>query len=418
MRSWHALIAPLAPLMVGVSVSLSACVSAQAESLQLSGFGSLSAYRGDDAVVGVRPGDRVKNFSQDGQWRWDGDSVLGLQAGWQLSEQLELVWQVQLRDDLVGGLSARTEWAYIGWRHSADWSVRLGRQPLPIYINSETLRVGFAHTAVRPMAAVYGLNGSEPVDGINISWSQPAFEGNLSLDLGAGSNSVSLPRGRVDTQALLASAVRWQQGGLSLRLGVAAYRFDLHDDALDAQFDALMRPGSPCANCASALPDRARTRDVEGRLINLGMNWDSGDWTLTAEATRRGGNSVFSAEVEAWYALVSRRFGALTPYASIGASRFKEAALGLQATAGSSLATVQGIAGLDRRLQSPWDRRIELAGLRWDVHEKAALKLQYERWTATRDSSTPRDGEIHLPSGSPAWDGRVQMLTVSLDFVF
>lgn len=409
MRRWHALLTPLVMMTMG---------SAYAEGLEFGGFGSLSAYRGDQNVVAVRPGERVKNASQDGQWRWDGDTVLGAQVGWQMLEQLELVWQVQVRDDLVDRFSPSTEWAYLGWRPNANWSVRLGRQPLPIFLHSETRRVGFAHTEARPMPAIYGLNGSEPVDGINASWSNPVLGGNITLDLGAGSNSVSLPRGRVDTKSLLASTVRWQREGLSLRMGLASYRFDLHEASLEAQFEALQQPGSPCSNCASVLPERARTRDVDGHLINIGLNWEAGDWTLTAEAMQRGGNSVFSAEIGAWYALVARRFGQLTPYFSVGASRFSEAPLGLQAQAGSGPATVQAIEGLDRRLQNPWGRRIELLGLRWDFDEKAALKFQYEHWTATQDSHTPRDGEIVLTAGSPAWDGKAQMLTVSLDFVF
>lgn len=388
------------------------------QGLQVGGFGSISAYRGDDAGVAVRPGERVKSASRNGQWRADGDSVLGAQARWQMQEQLEWVWQVQLRDDLVGGVKPRTEWAYLGWRPSNPWSLRLGRQPLPIYLNSEISRVGFAQTTVRPMSSVYGLSGNEPVDGLNVSHSSEALGGTLTVDLGAGKNSVTLPRGRVDTEALLAGAIRWHKEGLSLRLGMAAYRFDLMDPVLQAQLESLQQSGSPCSNCASVLPDRARTQGVQGRLINLGLVWESGDWTLMAEATRRGGNSIFSAEVKAWYALLSRRFGALTPYISLGNTDFSERQLGLQAAPGSSAGSAQALALLDRSLQRPWDRRIEMAGLRWDWAESAALKLQYERWTATQDRCTPRSGEVQLTPDMPPWDGQVNLITVSLDFVF
>lgn len=397
---------------------LAAAQGALAEGLLLSGFGSLSSYRGNEALVAVRPAERVKNSSRDGEWRWDGESVLGIQLRWEANKQVELVWQMQARDDLVDRYRPRNEWAYAAWRPTPDWSLRLGRQPLPVYLHSETTRVGYAHTAVRPMSSVYGLNGSEPIDGVNLSWSRELLGGNISLDVGSGKNSTTVPRGRVDTRSASTAALRWQREGLSLRLGVAGFRFDLFDAALDAQFAALSQPGSTCSNCASLLQQRAGTRNVGGGLLNLGLIWERDDWMLTAEATRRGGDSVFLPETTAWYAQISRRFGTFTPYAAIGASRFNEPPLGLQAVAGAPASVSLSLEQLDRVLRRPFGRRIALAGLRWDVYEQAALKLQYERWTASQDSNTPRNGEIVLLAGTPAWNGRASLLTLSLDFVF
>lgn len=394
------------------------CGSALADGVQLEGFGTLSAYRNDDAVAAARPGERVKQASQDGRWRADGDTVLGLQLRWQSSDTLEWVWQVQARDELTRGYRPNTEWAYLGWQLDPEWTLRIGRQPLPIFLSSESTRVGFAHTSVRPMSAVYGLNSSEPVDGINASWSGTALGGNLSWDLGAGRNSLTVPRGRVDTQALLASTLRWQREGLSLRLGVAAFRFDLISPSLETQLQALTNSQQVCANCSEVLPRRARTSGVEGRLFNLALVWEHEEWTLTAEAMRRRGNSVFNPEVHAWYALLSRRYGQWTPYVAVGQSEFTERPLGLQAATGSPESSVQSLVDLGLSLQRPWGRRIELLGLRWDCFEKLALKLQVERWTTTGDRSTPRDGEIRLLPNSAPWDGRLNMLTVSADFVF
>ena len=217
------------------------------------------------------------------------------------------------------------------------------------------------------------------------------------------------------------AALRWRRDGLSLRLGASTFRFDLLESTLAGQFASLSQPGSVCGNCASVLPERARMSDVRGRLFTAGLTWERGDWTLTAEATRRGGDSVFSAEVSAWYAQLARRIGGLTPYVAIGQSRFLEPPLGLQATPGASAAAAEALAVLDRNLQSPFDRRVLLAGLRWDLAEQVAMKLQYDHWRATRDRSTPRSGEISLPAlppGTPGWDGSVGLLSLSLDFVF
>lgn len=392
-----------------------------AEGLQLAGFGTVSAYRGDDPIATVKPGDRVKNGSLGGQWRWDGDSVLGLQLRWDIHEQLELVWQLQAHDDLVRRYRPDTEWAYIGWHPHPEWTVRLGRQPLPVFLSSETTRVGYAQAAIRPMPAVYGLNGADPTDAVNINWRGDGLGGQLSLDLAAGRNSVDLPRGRVNTTSATVASLTWRRDGLSLRLGASAFRFDLIESKLAGQFASLGQPGSICSNCASVLPERARMSGVQGRLLAAGLIWERDEWTLTAEALRRGGDSVFSAEVSAWYAQLARRMGRLTPYVAIGQSRLHEPPLGLQATPGAAADSAEALAALERNLLRPIDRRVLLAGLRWDVAEQIALKLQYDRWTATRDRSTPRSGEISLPAlpaGSPGWDGHIGLLSLSLDFVF
>jgi hypothetical protein len=408
--------------LAGLCISMATAMPACAEgSLRLAGFGTVSAYRGDDPIATIKPGNRVKNGSLDGQWRWDGDSVLGLQLRADIQEQLEVVWQLQARDDLVRRYRPHTEWAYLGWRPHPEWTVRLGRQPLPVFLSSETTRVGYAQVAIRPMPAVYGLNSADPTDAVNLSWSGDGLGGQLSLDLAAGGNKVDLPRGRVSTKAATVAALRWRKDGLSLRLGAAGFRFDLIESTLAGQLASLSQPGSICSNCASVLPERARMHGVRGRLFTAGLIWEHGAWTLTAEAMRRGGDSVFSAEVSAWYAQLARRLGGVTPYAAIGESRFHEATLGLQAAPGASAAAVTALAQLDSNLQSPFDRRVLLAGLRWDIAEQMALKLQYDHWRATRDRSTPRSGEINLPAlpaGSPGWDGRIGLLSLSLDFVF
>lgn len=385
--------------------------------LQLAGYGSVAVYRGDDAVVGVAPGTRNPRHSLNGEWRADGDSVLGLQLRWPASDTLEAVWQLQASDELVRNFRPSTQWLYLGWQFSPSWRLRLGRQPLPLLLASENTKVGYAHTAVRPMPTVYSLNGAYPTDALTLSWTAPAWGGNLLLDLATGRNTLTLTRGRIDVKSSHMAALRWQREHLALRLGVADFRFNIEDSGLARELDALSQTGSVCGNCAAKLSDRAPARDIQGALLTLALVWTPGPYEFTGEFTRRGGNSVFSPEASGWYVQLARRQGDWTPYGAVGETRFHERALGLQARPGTPPAVQNSLDLLDRSLQSPFDRRILLAGLRWDFAEGMALKLQAERWSALRDRSTPRGGDISLAPGQN-WDGRVQLLSASLDFVF
>lgn len=407
---------------LGLAVLLlcSGIVSASARelpSLQVAGFGSLAAYRGDDAAVAVSPGTRNTRHSQSGQWRADGDTVLGLQLRLPATETTEAVWQVQASDELGQRFRPVTQWLYLGWQLHPAWRLRVGRQPLPLLLASENARVGYAHTSLRPMPSVYSLNGAHPTDALTLSWAGQAWGGNLLLDLASGRNRITLTRGRIDVRASHMAALRWQRGALALRVGAADFHFDLHDSSLARELATLTQAGSVCGNCADRLAARASSRNVHGALATLAVVWTPGPYNVTAELTRRGGNSVFSPEATGWYAQLSRRHGDWTPYAAVGETRFHEGPLNLQALPGAPAGAQAQLDQLDRSLQSPFDRRILLAGLRWELSDGVALKAQAERWTALRDRSTPRDGDIRLAPG-PAWDGRVHLLSMSLDFVF
>jgi hypothetical protein len=404
-------------LAIGLGAALASAQALDLPHVEVAGFGSLAAYQGDDPVAAVSPGTRNPRHSRDGRWRADGDSVLGLQMRLPANDSTEAVWQLQASDELGRRFRPTTHWLYVGWQLSPDWRLRVGRQPLPLLLASENAKVGYAHTAMRPMPAVYSLNGNNPTDALTLSWAGQAGGGNLLLDLASGRNHITLTRGRIDVRASHMAALRWQRGTLALRAGAASFRFNVEDSALARDLATLTQPQSGCSNCAQRLAERAATRDVRGGLATLALVWIPGPYNVTAELTRRGGNSVFSPEATGWYAQLAKRHGDWTPYAAVGETRFHETPLQLQATAGAAASLQPRLDLLDRSLQSPFDRRILLAGLRWDLLDGVALKAQAEHWTALRDSSTPRGGDIELGPGQ-AWDGRVRMLSFSLDFVF
>ena len=109
-----------------------------------SGFGTLSTYRHDAGGVRVRPDSLVARAAEPGEWRWDGDSRLGLQARWRADERLEFVTQVEASDEDERRWSPRLAWAFVAWEAMPGLSLRLGRQVLPTLRHSETRNIGFA----------------------------------------------------------------------------------------------------------------------------------------------------------------------------------------------------------------------------------------------------------------------------------
>lgn len=403
-------------LMAGVLALLA--TAGHAGDLELSGFGTLSAYRADSAEVGVRPLTRLSAYSQDGNWRTDGDSVLGLQARLGLPADWELVWQVQSRDDLQRRYRPSTEWLYVGRQFGPAWTLRVGRQPLPVMHDSENSAVGFARPTVRPMSAVYILNPVSPIDGVAANWRGNLADGDLSLDLGAGRFTARLANGQAKGRSSSVAALTWSRDGLSLRAMLSTSVFDLRGVDPLAALAPWLQPDSPCQNCARLLPALLETNGIRTDLLAFGGTWEGGPWQLKAEYLHRRSNALSAPSTAGWYALLSYRHRGLTPFVGIGMTRYLDAPPGLQAGPTASPAAVAELARLDTALSSPFDRRVLQAGLRWDLGEQLALKVQLDRWTATRDTVTPRNSEIVLLPGTLGWNGRVQLTTVSLDFVF
>jgi hypothetical protein len=240
----------------------------------------------------------------------------------------------------------------------------------------------------------------------------------LTVDLGGGHFNAKADVGRAPGNVASLYA-RWQSGALTLRAGVSPTRLDLLNSTLSAQLAPLRAPGGPCANCDAVFSERLQTENINVRLYNIGLSWHlGGGWNLDGEAVRRTSSSLVTASADGWYALLSRRVGLLTPYVAYGETRYRDRPLGLKASSGAPPQVAASLAALDQRLQQPIDRSIATLGLRWFMHEQASLKLQLERWQATRDTRTPRSYEILLPAGSQNWSGRVHMLSANLDFVF
>ncbi|WP_457425448.1 hypothetical protein [Roseateles sp. P5_E7] len=403
---------------IAASCLLLASTLATAGDVEFSGFGTLSAYRGDDETVAVRPRRFVVESSRGGDWRWDGDSVLGAQARWLISDSVQAVWQLQAADEVDRRWLPRTEWLYLGWTLSPAWSLRVGRQPQPLQQHSETRSVGLARVTVRPVATVYELISNNPVDGATLSWNGDVAGGSLFVDVAWGRFDIRSNSGRAVGRSLSSLAARWQVGPATLRAGFSRGGLDLLNSSLEALGTSLRQPGGPCPNCEAVFGDRVKTRDIAVDRITVGQTWAWGPWTLDMEYLRRNSNSVVTASVDGWYALLSHRTGALTPFVAYGRTRYREAPLGLQVATGTPPEVAASITALDNRFQARQDRQIALLGLRWDLHERAALKLQLEHWRSTRDTLTPRNDEILFSGGATGWDGRVNLLSASLDFVF
>lgn len=419
---------PRHPRLAAMLALLSWCAPALALELpdwfKVDGFGTLGTYRADDDIASVRADARTPTPSRR-QWRTDGDSLLGLQLQLSPSDSLSAVAQILSKDDIQGRMRPRVEWLYAAWDMHPQLQLKLGRTALPLYLNSDSRHLGYAQTSVRPVNTVYQLNPITHVDGVNLLARGRAAQGEWTLESALGRAQVGVAAGHINAPRVAALSSTWRRSRWMLRLAHAAIRLDAEQPLQQRVLSELASGATQCSNCAEAISQRAPMQGIQVHSTAGAAVYDTGVWALQLEATQRRSNSVMIPDVHAWYLQASVRLGAVTPYAVMGQLRFTEPALGLQSLPGATAAMVAANAAYDRFLQSANDRKIWQLGLRWDWRENLALKLQLEQFHHTRETRLGLINVVSYPFAPPlgsysgaAWDGRVQVLSVNLDFVF
>lgn len=414
-----------------------ACAQAQelagAPSLRLSGFGTLGLTKAD-----APPGwGFLREFTQpanDGGLRADIDSRLGLQANLALSERVEAIAQVVVKDRVRGAKASDSiEWAFVAWRPDAQTTLRVGRLTPNVYFGADLRNVGFAYVPLRPPLEFYGVLPLQWVDGADLerTWTSGdtrwqarltgGFNSRLSVERVTGSGPVPY----TFDSAVAASLTRLQ-AGLALKATLARVTIEPGFSATRAQSVQALRdvaalPVPSVAAEAAALADSLVLSRGVVTFAALGADYMLGSWRLVAEGARLGGDFGFM-NGSYGYALASRQFGALTPYAMAGRARARGRPMALPrwqgalspliGPAAAAQAQALGAAVVERSVNgSRFDQSSLALGLRWDLHPQMALKTQWERVRVR-------------PNGSGLWanattQGAVSHVgSVALDFVF
>jgi hypothetical protein len=173
-------------------------------------------------------------------------------------------------------------------------------------------------------------------------------------------------------------------------------------------------PSAFCGACSA----EANALDLDGPVVknfNVGVQFDDGSNFLATEygSTRSGGSYVVPARHGA-YATYGRRFGSFMPYATLAMQRRDEVLRSDAIPAAGPLAGLN--AGVNATLAAgATDQDSYSLGVRYEVPsfsivKGALVKLQFDHIDA--------DGRGNLNNVQPGFDGKVNMLSASFDFIF
>ena len=391
----------------------------EAPSIKFSGYGTLGVAHSDDRQAEYL----VDEFKPNGpgytrSWSPDVDRRLGLQLSAQLTSSVSAVVQVLAQQDENDSYRPELEWANVRWQPTPEFSIRAGRIVLPVFMVTDTRRVGYANPWVRPPVEMYAMVPVTHNDGVDASYRLELASAANTFQLTAGTWKHDFPTatgyggGTAKARDILEFIDTYEQGPLTLRASVGQAHLEI------PQFSAYGDAFRAFGPAGEALADRYVPPKMHLTYVGLGATYDPGRWFAMAEWGRFDTRSLLGTKV-AWYASAGYRVGKFTPYVTYARASADSATsdpgiplAGLPAPVAAGAAALN--AALNQTLNLLPRQHTISVGARWDIAKNAAIKMQYDRVDLDA-GSTGTFGNIQ-PGFQPG--GRVGIFSAVVDFVF
>jgi len=394
------------------------------------GFGTLGAvYSDEDQADFVSSWLLQPNGAgHTSEWNAGIDTKLGGQLDIQFNNAFSAVLQVVVQRQEDNAWTPEIEWANIKYQFNDELSLRLGRTVLPTFMVSDTRLVGYANPWIRGPQEFYQLNPLTNLDGLDLTYSQEFDNGRNTVQLNLGQSDRDIVQdGEIRARNGLVISNTFEYDFATLRLMYMRANLDLSIEQADALTGAYATLGNVLslipgqennAAQAKAISTRYLVEDARVELYSVGVKLEPGNWLLMGEWGYVSETGAL-AEVQAGYTTIAYHFHSLMPFltlAEVNGDTPDEPGLSTTGMPPSLVSTVDQMnQGLNALLsQTSAAQKSITAGIRWDFHPSAALKLQYQHIDID-NKSAGRLGNIQ-PGFTPG--GSVNVFSTAIDFVF
>ena len=384
----------------------------ESDVLKFNGFGTLGLVHSDnDKADFVTTLVQSRGAGYTRSWSPVVDSRLGMQLSFVPNQKFSAVFQAiaEQRDD--GVVRPEVEWAYLQYALTSDMTIRVGRTVLPIYLNSQHRKVGYANVWVRPPVEFYVVPFNTG-DGIDITYNRHFGELNYTFQ-GVVSQYDQEQGGGYSTEFRdgLTIANTFQYGAATFRL--AYIRSVLTTKEINEFFDVFRIFGPE----GVAIADKY---DIDGKrvqIITVGGSYDPGTWFVTGEWNKSQSRTSLG-DTTAWYVSGGYRWGSVTPYLTYSQTRSVDSdqndGLNLSSIPPPLIGLASGLNGVLSTLIRPVDQKTISIGTRWDFAENAAFKVQYNHINLGSNSS----GTLSNVQPDFKLGDSVNLLSMTVDFIF
>ncbi len=409
----------IALLAAAVYASGVSAGDADTPDFSFSSFGTLgvvhsSQDRADFTASGFQP--NGAGFSHN--WSADVDSLIGAQVTANFTPQLSAVVQVIAQQNFDNSYRPHVEWANIKYQITPDFSVRVGRTALPVFMETDSRNVAYANPWVRPPIEVYNMVPVTSNDGIDASYRLSIGPATNTFQISAGRSDSRFPNtnGGGDATAQVRKLVSFEdtfeQGFTTVRLSYGRSHFTIPE--IEPLFDAFRQFGPE----GIAIDEKYNVDNRIVTFLGIGASYDPGNWFVMGEWGKINTHSALGRST-GWYASGGYRFGRITPYATYGEvnadSNTSDPGLTLSTLPPELVGPATALnAGLNSLLGGIAAQRTISIGGRWDFAKSMDFKLQFDH---TRLGAGSAGDLINIQPGFQR-GGNVNVLSVALDFVF
>ena len=140
------------------------------DDLRVSGFGNLGAVYTDSEHYRFRTDISRGGDTDNNGLDLNAINTLGLQLDYHFNSQIDLVGQITYRGQDNVSFDNTVNLAFLRYKATPNWQIRLGRTPLDLYLLTEYRDIGFAYPWAKVPSEVYGLIPYRTLDGGDITY--------------------------------------------------------------------------------------------------------------------------------------------------------------------------------------------------------------------------------------------------------
>jgi hypothetical protein len=298
---------------------------AQAVDWTLSGFGTIGYAQSDRDYKYQRYIDERGTFKRD--------TVLGGQVDAQFSPEWSATVQATVAPSRQNDTdwSLRPSWAFVSWRPANEWLIRLGKQRIPLYLNSENRDVGQTYDFARLPTEVYAMAPTNDCNGLFVSHNWLPDLGEVTLDAFLGQANMDVRNYTRDLGADFIHA-RTNIAGLALTLRTESATWRLGFDhavtrsrdgsRFTSAFPYVSNPYVPGLAYYAVAPgmgaDVGTTASIANNVIMLGGDVEvAPGWRVVSELARNiQQRTTAGANTAGGYVALLHKVDRFTPYIS------------------------------------------------------------------------------------------------------
>ena len=382
------------------------------DALSLRGFGTLGVARSTNGQAEVAR-DLLQPRGISDNWSARSDSDFGLQANYLISDTVEVVAQSVSRYNYKGNFSPELTELLVKYDPNPYLSLRGGRIGTDFFMHGDSRLIGYSQLTVRPNIDFFSSLAVTYLDGADGQITLPLGEGLLRGKLYYGFLAEKLPFAdgylNLRKSRAIGGYLDYQSGNWQWRGGMAGIRFKHSMPEPIGDLQSALR-ASGVASAVRAADDL----DLQGTDVHyysFGVVYDRGPLFLQAMLGRFSYETRAINDQDSAMFLAGYRMGEFKPF--LGYSKVKSkrvhASSGLPdvgqgAVINAALAEVLGHSYANQHTVS--------MGVRWDFRRDMALKLQADLIRGHSDSVYMFRRE------TSRWDGKTNVFSLALDFVF